>query len=447
MSVKMTSAPNISTSQGFGGATTQLYSKVGWRILPFLMLCYAVAFLDRINIGYAQLQMKQTLTFSDATYGFGAGIFFVGYFLFEVPSNLLLERIGVRKTLLRIMFTWGVVAVAMAFVQTPTQFYIARFLLGVLEAGFFPGIILYLTYWYPSARRGQIIAMFMTATAIASVIAGPLSGATMKYLDEIIDGWHGWQWLFISQGLPASILGLVAFFYLEDKPEDAKWLTADEKAALRYQLDHDHKDVESSSHANFWQMIKDPKVYGLSFTYFLLLGATYTMVFWIPSLIKSWGVADLFHVGLLATLPQIAGIIGTVLMGRHSDKTRERRWHYATCVVVAAIGLITITFSHSNLLASVIGLTLAGLGFVSATPLFFTTITEYLSKASAAGGIALISSLGNLGPAVAPSVTGYITAETGSSLYSTYLIVGAYILSGVLLLTIVKVADPNDETS
>jgi D-galactonate transporter len=447
MSVKMTSAPNISTSQGFGGATTQLYSKVGWRILPFLMLCYAVAFLDRINIGYAQLQMKQTLTFSDATYGFGAGIFFVGYFLFEVPSNLLLERIGVRKTLLRIMFTWGVVAIAMAFVQTPTQFYIARFLLGVLEAGFFPGIILYLTYWYPSARRGEIIAMFMTATAIASVIAGPLSGATMKYLDEIIDGWHGWQWLFISQGLPASILGLVAFFYLEDKPEDAKWLTADEKAALRDQLDHDHKDVESSSHANFWQMIKDPKVYGLSFTYFLLLGATYTMVFWIPSLIKSWGVADLFHVGLLATLPQIAGIIGTVLMGRHSDKTRERRWHYATCVVVAAIGLITITFSHSNLLASVIGLTLAGLGFVSATPLFFTTITEYLSKASAAGGIALISSLGNLGPAVAPSVTGYITAETGSSLYSTYLIVGAYILSGVLLLTIVKVADPNDETS
>jgi D-galactonate transporter len=443
MSIGTTNVDNIH-SQGQSGAIAQLYAKVGWRILPFLMLCYAVAFLDRINIGYAQLQMKQTLTFGDATYGFGAGIFFVGYFLFEVPSNLLLERIGVRKTLLRIMFTWGIVAIAMAFVQTPMQFYIARFLLGVLEAGFFPGIILYLTYWYPSTRRGQIIAMFMTATAIASVIAGPLSGATMKYLNDI-QGWHGWQWLFISQGLPASILGLAAFFYLQDKPEDANWLTADEKAALRYALDHDHKDVESSSHANFWQMIQDPKVYGLSFTYFLLLGATYTMVFWIPSLIKSWGVADLFHVGLLATLPQIAGIIGTVLMGRHSDKTRERRWHYATCVIVAAIGLITITFSNGNLLASVIGLTLAGLGFVSATPLFFTTITEYLSKASAAGGIALISSLGNLGPAVAPSVTGYITAETGSSLYSTYLIVGAYILSGLLLLIIVKAADSNGD--
>ncbi|MEN3347892.1 MAG: hypothetical protein V7632_1527 [Bradyrhizobium sp.] len=445
MAVHVTSAVNMPASEG-SGALTQLYSKVGWRILPFLMLCYVVAFLDRINIGYAQLQMKQTLTFSDATYGFGAGIFFVGYFLFEVPSNLLLERIGVRKTLLRIMFTWGIVAAAMAFVQTPMQFYIGRFLLGVLEAGFFPGIILYLTYWYPSARRGQVIAMFMTATAIASVIAGPLSGGTMKYLNDI-DGWHGWQWLFISQGVPASILGLAAFFYLPDKPEDAKWLSADEKATLRHQLDHDHKDVESSSHGNFWEMIRDPKVYGLSFTYFLLLGATYTMVFWIPSLIKSWGVADLLHVGLLATLPQIAGIIGTVLMGRHSDKTRERRWHYATCVVVGAIGLIVITFSHGNLLASVLGLTLAGLGFVSATPLFFTTITEYLSKASAAGGIALISSLGNLGPAVAPSLTGYITATTGSSLYSTYLVVAAYLLSGVLLLTIVKAVNPSDDKS
>jgi D-galactonate transporter len=444
MAIHATSVGTIPSAEKEPIAVTRLFSKVSWRILPFLILCYMIAFLDRINIGYAQLQMKQTLTFSDATYGLGAGIFFVGYFLFEVPSNLLLERIGVRKTLLRIMFTWGIVSCAMAFVQTPIQFYAARFLLGVLEAGFFPGIILYLTYWYPSARRGQIIAMFMTATAIASVIAGPLSGATMKYLNDI-DGWHGWQWLFISQGLPASILGLIAYFYLQDKPEDANWLSAEEKTALRFQLDHDHKDVETASHAGFFQMLKDPKVYGLAFTYFLLLGATYTMVFWIPSLIKSWGVADLFHVGLIATLPQIAGIIGTILMGRHSDKTRERRWHYATCVAIAALGLLLTTLTQGNLLASIAGLTLAGLGVVSATPLFFTTVTEYLSKASAAGGIALISSLGNLGPAAAPSVTGYITATTGSPLYSTYLVVGAYLLSGLLLLLIVHPANP-DET-
>ena len=442
--IHSTSVGTIPSAEKEVIAVTRLFSKISWRILPFLMLCYVIAFLDRINIGYAQLQMKQTLTFSDATYGFGAGIFFIGYFLFEVPSNLLLERIGVRKTLLRIMFTWGIVSTAMAFVQTPMQFYIARFLLGVLEAGFFPGIILYLTYWYPSGRRGQIIALFLAATAIASVIAGPLSGATMKYFNDI-EGWHGWQWLFISQGLPATILGLFAYFYLQDKPEDAKWLSAEEKTTLRFQLDHDHKDVESASHAGFFEMLKDPKVYGLAFTYFLLLGATYTMVFWIPSLIKSWGVADLFHVGLIATLPQIAGIIGTILMGRHSDKTRERRWHYATCVAIAALGLSLTTFTQGNLLASIAGLTLAGVGVVSATPLFFTTITEYLSRASAAGGIALISSLGNLGPAAAPSVTGYITATTGSTLYSTYLVVGAYLLSGLLLLLIVHPVNP-DET-
>ncbi len=441
--VHATSVGTIPSAEKEPIAVTKLFSKISWRILPFLMLCYVIAFLDRINIGYAQLQMKQTLTFSDATYGFGAGIFFVGYFLFEVPSNLLLERIGVRKTLLRIMLTWGIVSTAMAFVQTPMQFYIARFLLGALEAGFFPGIILYLTYWYPSARRGQIIAMFLAATAIASVIAGPLSGGTMKYFNDI-QGWHGWQWLFISQGIPASILGLVAYFYLQDRPEDATWLSAEEKTTLRFQLDHDHKDVESASHAGFFQMLQDPKVYGLAFTYFLLLGATYTLVFWIPTLIKSWGVADLFHVGLIATLPQIAGIIGTILMGRHSDKTRERRWHYVTCVAVAALGISLTTFTQGNLLASIAGLTLAGAGVVSATPLFFTTVTEYLSRASAAGGIALISSLGNLGPAAAPSVTGYITATTGSSLYSTYLVVGAYLLSGLLLLLIVHPANPEE---
>ena len=387
--------------------------------------------------------MKQTLTFSDATYGFGAGIFFVGYFLFEVPSNLLLERIGVRKTLLRIMFTWGIVASAMAFVQTPVQFYIARFLLGALEAGFFPGIILYLTYWYPSARRGQIIAMFMTATAVASVIAGPLSGATMKYLNDI-EGWHGWQWLFISQGLPASILGLVAYFYLQDKPEDAKWLSAEEKTALRFQLDHDHRDVEVRVPRRIPRDAEGSE--SLRPLVHLLSAAG----------------RDLHHGVLDSLADQKLGRGRSVARRSACHLAADRRHHrhradgtslgqdqraamaLRTCVFVAAIGLLAITFSHGNLVASVIGLTLAGLGFILATPLFFTTITEYLSKASAAGGIALISSLGNLGPAVAPSLTGYITATTGNSLFSTYLIVAAYVLSGLLLLIIVKAADPNE---
>src|SRR5881409_968067 len=213
-------------------AVDALYSKVSWRIIPLLLVCYMVAYLDRINIGYAQLQMKQVLSFSDAVYGLGAGIFFVGYFLFEVPSNLMLEKIGARKTLLRIMFGWGIVAAAMMFVQTPTQFYVLRFLLGVFEAGFFPGIILYLTYWYPSVRRGQVIATFMSATTIVSVIAGPLCGATLKYFDGV-NGWAGWQWLFLMQGLPAVVLGLLIFVLLKDRPADAHWLSNDEKKLVR----------------------------------------------------------------------------------------------------------------------------------------------------------------------------------------------------------------------
>src|SRR5258706_1329837 len=410
------------------------------------MLCYAVAFLDRINIGYAQLQMKQTLTFSDATYGFGAGIFFVGYFLFEVPSNLLLAKIGARKTLLRIMFIWGIVAAAMSFVQTPTQFYVARFLLGMFEAGFFPGIILYFTFWYPSARRGQLIALFMTATAISSVIAGPLCGGIMKYANGA-GGLHGWQWLFIVEGLPAAVLGVIAYLYLQDKPEDAKWLTPDEKQALRYQLDHDEKDVESASHTGLRQLFADPKVYSLALAYFLLLGATYTMVFWVPTLIKSWGVADLLLVGLCAAVPQLFGIFGTVWIGRHSDKHRERRWHYAACVAAAAAGLGIIVLAQGNFVASMAGLTLAGIGWIAATPLFFTTITEYLSTASAAGGIALISSLGNLGPAASPSVTGLITARTGSPVYSMLLVMSFYILSGIILLKAVRAAQPHTHTA
>jgi D-galactonate transporter len=417
----------------------EVYSKVSWRIMPLLLICYMIAYLDRINIGYAQLQMKQTLPFSDAAYGVGAGIFFLGYFLFEVPSNLMLEKIGARKTILRIMFCWGVVAAAMMFVKTPTQFYVARFLLGVFEAGFFPGIVLYLTYWYPSARRGQMIAIFMTATTVVAVIAGPLCGGIMKYLDGA-NGWHGWQWLFLVQGLPASLLGIVAFFYLQDKPEQADWLSGEQKAALRHDLDHDVPLVANAGHASFWQMLRDPKVYSLSLVYFLLLGATYTMVFWAPTLIKSWGIADLFMIGIYAALPNVFGVIGMVLIGRSSDKRKERRWHFIACTAVAAIGLLVTTVTQGDFLGSMAGLCFAVIGIASATPLFFAVTTEYLSKEAAAGGIALISSLGNLGAAVSPAVTGAINASTGSPVYSMYLVSALYVLSGVLLLLTVRAA-------
>src|SRR3954453_22176161 len=273
MSTAETTVPRRQAFPPNVGASEAVYSKVGWRIIPILLIAYMIAYLDRINIGYAQLQMKQTLPFGDAVYGIGAGIFFLGYFLFEVPSNLLLERIGARKTLLRIMVLWGITAALMMFVATPTQFYIARFLLGVFEAGFFPGVILYFTYWFPSVRRGQVIAIFMSATTIISVIAGPLCGATLKYFDGF-QGLAGWQWLFIIQGLPAALLGIIIFFYLQDGPDEAQWLTQAEKDLLKHNLTHDRKDIAGESEGGMWKMLRDPRVYVLALVYFLLLGAT-----------------------------------------------------------------------------------------------------------------------------------------------------------------------------
>jgi D-galactonate transporter len=439
MNTHVARAPLAQPSLLKDNAVEALYAKVSWRIIPLLIICYMVAYLDRINIGYAQLQMKQALPFGDAVYGLGAGIFFIGYFLFEVPSNLMLEKIGARKTLLRIMFCWGLVAAAMMFVQTPTQFYVLRFLLGAFEAGFFPGIILYLTFWYPSARRGQMIAIFMAATTVASVIAGPLCGGIMKYMNGAY-GLAGWQWLFVVQGLPATLLGIVAYFYLQDKPEDARWLSASEKETLRTRLEQDHRHVASAGHASLGQMLRDRKVYLLALVYFLLLGATYTMVFWFPTLVRSWGVTDLMHIGLYSALPSLVGVFGMVLIGRHSDKQGERRWHFAAAVLIAAIGLGLTTLTQGSLGASIAALSLAVIGIAAATPLFFTITTEYLSKVGAAAGIALISSLGNLGAAASPAVTGAINAQTGSPVYSMVLVMALYVLSGAILLFTVRAA-------
>ena len=415
-----------------------VFSKIGWRILPLLLLAYMVAYLDRVNIGYAQLQMKQTLPWDGAIYGLGAGMFFLGYFLFEVPSNMLLERIGARKTLLRIMVCWGVVASGMMFVQTPTQFYVMRFLLGVFEAGFFPGVILYFTYWYPSARRGQVIATFMSATTIVSVLTGPLCGAILKGMNGV-GGWHGWQWLFLMQGLPAVVLGFLIFVLLKDRPADAHWLSNDEKKLVRDTLAGDSSSGRADAKTP-GRLLRDPKVWLMALTYFFLLGATYTMVFWLPSLIQSWGVKDVMTVGLLAAVPNAVGAVGMILIGRSSDRRRERRWHFAACVAIAAAGLGLTTLLPGNLAGSVLALAFATIGISAATPIFFARVSDYLPAGGAAVGIALISSLGNLGPAVSPYISALITQRTGSNIYSIYLVMALYLVAGLLVLLTVRSA-------
>jgi MFS family permease len=340
------------------------------------------------------------------------------------------------------MVLWGLAASAMMFVSTPLQFYFVRFLLGVFEAGFFPGVILYFTYWYPSVRRGQVIAIFMSATTMGSLIAGPLCGFVLKYFDGFA-GLHGWQWLFLVQGLPAIFIGFLVFLLLKDKPDQAPWLSTEEKAVIADAFRHDIKDVAGEAEGTFSQMLQDPKAYALALVYFFLLGATYTMVFWVPTLIQSWGVKDVLLVGIYASVPNAAGIIGMILIGRHSDKWHERRWHFAVCVVVAAVGLFTTTLFQGNLIGSVLALAFAVVGIASATPLFFALTSEYLSAGAAAGGLALISSLGNLGPAVSPSINGLILRSTGDNIYSIYFVMTLYLLSGTILLLAIRPALAN----
>ena len=410
-----------------------LYSKVAWHLVPILLIAYIISFIDRVNVGYAQLQMKDALGFSDAVFGLGAGIMFIGYFLFEVPSNILLEKIGARKTLLRIMVLWGLAATATMFVTTATQFYVVRFFLGVFEAGFFPGVILYLTYWFPSARRGKVIAIFMSGTVIASVIAGPISGATMKFMDGL-NGWGGWQWLYLTQGLPAIVLGVMAFFWLQDRPSAALWLSSDERAKIANDLVADAPVAKDGGHGRIREILRDPRVYLLALVDFLLIGGSYTMVFWTPTLIKSWGVSDVFEIGLYAAIPNIVGVIGMILMSRSADKYGERRWHFMAATAIAAIGLFITTQTQGMLGFSLAALCLAVFGIASATPLFITATTEYLPKRIAAAGIALITCLGILGGAASPAITGLINTKMGSPVYGMYLVVGLFLMAGLVML-------------
>lgn len=410
-----------------------MYRKISWRIMPLLITGYIIAFLDRINVGYAQLQMKETLAFSDAVYALGAGVFFIGYLLFEVPSNLMLEKIGVRKTLLRIMVCWGVVAMAMMFVQTPMQFYVLRFLLGAFEAGFAPGALLYLTLWYPPARRAGMIAVFLLGAIFASMIAGPLSGAIMKFLDGY-NGWHGWQWLFLVQGLPAPLLGLIAWRVLVDRPEQAPWLSAEEKARLRAQLDGDSPPLPKANHGSLRDLLADARVWAFSLVYVLMVAGTYAIAFWTPTLIRSWGVSDMMEIGLYATLPQLCAMAGVILLGRSSDRHGERRWHFTAGALMAASGLVVIALAQGHLAASLAGLCLTVLGVASVPPVFFAMVSEYLPRTSVAAGIALVSSIGNLGGAISPSLTSAVNSASGGTTYSLFLVMGLYLLASFIVL-------------
>jgi MFS family permease len=435
----MTSAATIEPSgaESESAADRAMFSRITWRLLPLLFLAYGMNYIDRINIGYAKLQMAQSLSWSDTVYGLGAGIFFIGYLAFEIPSNLMLEKIGARRTLLRILFCWGIAASALMFVRTPMQFYVVRFVLGGFEAGFFPGVLLYLTYWYPSARRGRIIAKFMVAIPISGVLAGPASGAVLKFLDGV-NGWEGWQWLFLVQGLPASVLGVLIFVFLIDRPEEAPWLSQAQKRRLSELLDADRPRAGASSHGSLSRTLRSPLIWVFAFTYFLTLSGNYTLIFMLPSIVRSWGIPDPFMVGIYSAFPYVAGAIGILLLGSSSDRFRERRWHFVLSMAAAVAGALVILLARGHFVMQLSGLSFAMFGILADAVLLFALVTDRLPKAEAAAGIAAISCFGNLGSAVAPVITGRVVANTGDPLSSLYFMIAVFVAAPTLLLLMVS---------
>jgi ACS family tartrate transporter-like MFS transporter len=385
-------------------------ARVTMRLVPFLILCYFVAYLDRVNVGFAALTMNKDLGISATAYGLGAGIFFFTYFIFEVPSNLFLERFGARKWIARIMLSWGLLSGAMAFITGETGFYVVRLLLGAAEAGFFPGIIFYLTLWFPAAYRARIVGYFMAAIPLSSVIGSPVSGYLLG-LDGVL-GMKGWQWLFILEATPAVLLSFVVFFYLTDRPADAKWLSADERQWLASRLELEERQRQAARHFTVREALLDPKVLALALVYFGAVAANYGVSFFLPQIIKAFGLSNA-ATGWVTAIPYLIGVVAMVYWGRRSDRARERKGHCGVALLVAALGIAGCALFDDPTL-KVISISIGGAGIFGCLPVFWTLPTAFLSGAAAAGGIAIINSIGNLAGFAGPYVMGSIKDSTGS---------------------------------
>ena len=404
------------------------YHKVDVRLLPFLFLCYILAYLDRVNVGFAKLQMLNDLSLSDAAFATGAGIFFIGYFFFEVPSNMLLKKFGARMWIARIMVSWGVISACMIFVKGQWSFYAMRFLLGLAEAGFFPGVIFYLTLWYPSRHRSMRTAWFVAAIAVSGVIGNPISGWIMDRLSGAMS-LAGWQWLFLSEGIPSVLVGLWVIYYLDSSIEEAKWLSTDEKSLLAHNLvtEDQHK-----THHKVMDAFRSGKVWVLSAIYFTLMIGLYGIAFWLPTIVKAFGIKGFLGVGLITAIPYGVAVVGMILLSHHSDKTGERRLHYVTNVTVGAIGLILSGVYASNPVLAIIFLSLGTLGVIGSMPLFWPLPSAFLAGTAAAAGIGIVNSVGNLGGYFGPNIPIWANAISSDKSAALYIIAGILLLGAFL---------------
>jgi MFS family permease len=417
-----------------------VYAKIAKRIIPVLILLFVMAWMDRVNVGFARFQMLADRGFSDAVFGFGAGIFYFGYLLFEIPSNLLLQRIGARKTLARIALLWGVTSIAMMLVKTATQFYVLRFMLGVFEAGLYPGVILYLTYWFPDRHRAKMTGLFMTSIPAAGIVGGPISGWIMGALGGKA-GLANWQWLFLLEGIPPIVMGLVTLATLADTPADARWLTGNEKQLVLADVERDQSRAGSRVHG-FGDALRTPRVWLLTLIYFCLVSANPTFGFWGPTIISEMGVGSNVTIGLLSAVPYIAAMTCLVMVGRSSDRLLERRYHCALSCLAAALGLVFIgVFAHTPTLAFA-ALVLGTAGVLSAFSPFWQMPTTLLVGTAAAGGIALINSIGNLSGWLGPFVVGWLMDLTGTTSAGLYVVAGLEVVAAVLILLFIPREQP-----
>jgi len=391
---------------------TRATRRITRRLMPFLIGLFVVAYIDRVNVSYANLEMSKDLGFNPQVFGFGAGIFFIGYFLLEIPGTLLVEKWSARKWLARIIFSWGLLAALTAFIKNSTHFYVARFLLGMAEAGFFPGVIVYLSHWFRSRDRAKTVAMFMAALPISTIFGGPISGLILgvNWL-----GLAGWRWVFILEGIPAIILGVVTFFYLTDKPEQAKWLAQDEREWITAELEHEKQLKRAVRTYSISEALRHRNVILLALAYFCAITSTYGFNFWLPTILKGLSGYSNLLVSLLSVLPYCAGLGAMLVVGWSSDRTGERRWHSALSLVAVSVGLfLSALVVESSVFLALAMFCIVGAGLYSFLPTFWTLPTMFLTEAAAAACIGLINSVGNLGGFVGPYIVGYLNNATGS---------------------------------
>ena len=415
------------------------YQKAGWHLIPFVFICYLFNYLDRVNVGFAKLDMLDALKLSDTVYGLGAGIFFLGYLVSGVPSNLMLHKLGARRWIAVMMVTWGALSAAMLLVSTPLSFYVLRFLTGVAEAGFFPGIVLYFTLWYPSRKRGQVMAWFMSAIPVSGLVGGPLSGWMLQHFATGQGGLAAWQWLFLLQGLPTVVLGVAAWFYLSDGISRARWLTPAEQAGMQAALDDDDRQRLAAEQAGPapTSVLANPNVWMLGMIYFTIQMGVYAISFWLPSIIRGLGFASPATVGWLSAIPYLFAGAFMILCGRHADRHAERRWHLCVPIIMGLGGLLLAANFSSNTTVVLVGLTIAAMGALTGLPMFWPLPSAFLGNAgAAAAGLALINSFGAVAGFVSPFLIGWIKDTTHSTDLALYILAGVMFVGAVLVLRV-----------